>query len=331
MRTLILAALLALPAHAATLPATPVDIAAVLASAKPGDTIVLAPGEYGRTGLRDKTFSPALVIQAKGAVLNGWGFSNVTGLAITGGTAKPICPALPCYAKGIEVFGGGNILIDGMAFVGPAIGTDAYGLNFRQTKNVGVSRSTFSGFKVGLVLDHTSDFTVTSNHFTLNRADGIDVAQGWRGTITGNVCDAMRPAERRASRLRAAVEPAGRAADLRHRRSLQPRLWPDAGVLRLQPRQERRGRRRLRPHHHRGQYRRRGLPAGHQPDEWARQRGAQQPGGHLSRRAVPRLDQRRTGCRALRQHCRAGRGQGRDHGCGLLGRFDVSFALCLRC
>jgi regulator of RNase E activity RraA len=64
------------PAAAETLNATPATAEAVLKAAKPGDVVVLAAGDYARTGLRDRMFAPRLTIQAKGATLNGWGFSK---------------------------------------------------------------------------------------------------------------------------------------------------------------------------------------------------------------------------------------------------------------
>jgi hypothetical protein len=183
LKAMLLALLCALPgaALAAVLPATPATVEAVLKAAQPGDTITMASGVYGRTGLRDRTFAPRLTIQAAGATLTGWGMSNVAGLNLIGGTLRPVCPALPCYNAAFDVYGGGDMLFTGQAVSGPDVGVDGYGLRVRQARGVTIEKGVFSGFKVGLVFDHASDFAVTANHFTLNRADGIDVAQGWRG------------------------------------------------------------------------------------------------------------------------------------------------------
>jgi hypothetical protein len=74
------------PAKAATLKATPATLAAAIASARGGDTILLSPGPPADIVVRGRTFSPQLTITSadpkRPAVLGGLQLSGVTGVRL---------------------------------------------------------------------------------------------------------------------------------------------------------------------------------------------------------------------------------------------------------
>ena len=80
-----LVALAATPGCAATGPATPDNVNAVIAGARAGDVIRLTPGNYGQIVVKGKEWKPALVIEAGDAVIDRVTLEAVTGLHWRGG------------------------------------------------------------------------------------------------------------------------------------------------------------------------------------------------------------------------------------------------------
>jgi hypothetical protein len=171
------------------------SIAALLANAKPGDTVVLPPGDYGPETITGLTFSPAVTVDARALKSTNITFQDVTGLHFQGGAwANAIGEtwAGHTWAIAANCLRCHDVSFDGATFVGPppdAPGRDfaGYGISFVNSDHVSVANSKFTGFKMGVGFSFTSDFTATGNDFGYLTSDGIDVGQGWRGRIEGNV------------------------------------------------------------------------------------------------------------------------------------------------
>lgn len=193
------------PAAAATLPATSANLIAQLAAAKPGDTVV-ATGDLGTPTLANYSRSPAVTLDMRQASMMSGVLKQVTGLHVLGGKFTPK-GQVTVKSAGALVYGYSlmcadctDVAIAGAAFVGPEsaqpglpyVPGDGYGFQVVRGAKISVTGSTFAGFKVGLTLGAVDGFTVDHNDFAHMRADGLDVAQSWHGTITYNDCHETR-------------------------------------------------------------------------------------------------------------------------------------------
>ena len=160
----IAALLLALaPVSAAATVATPATLDTVLKTAKPGDTITLAPGSYAPIGLRDRHWTRAITIDASAAELRSARFDNVGGMTWHGGS-----------------FGGADVEQVGFRVeVGDHIAID--GVTFRHFANVGI------------VLGRVTDARLTNNVVTDSGSDGIDIAMSQRVVVDHNRCTDFKP------------------------------------------------------------------------------------------------------------------------------------------
>jgi len=171
------------------------SIAALLAHARPGATVVLPPGDYGPETIRGMSFSPALTVDARGLRSKNITFRDVTGLHVRGGkwgNAMGETWAGHTWAVAITCQRCHDVTFDAATVTGPPLdapGRDfaGYGLSFIDSDRVAVTNSTFTGFKMGVGFTRTGDFVATGNDFGFMTSDGIDVGQGWRGRIEDNV------------------------------------------------------------------------------------------------------------------------------------------------
>jgi hypothetical protein len=193
--------LLAAPAAAASLTATPADaLAVVTALAQPGDVVTLAPGVYGPVNLRGRTFNPPLTINATGATLTNWTFRDGGGLVLNGATVVTVCDPLKVCGAGLAVERWNGFIAKGLTALGPEESRPGYmgavadgtGLRIASATAVTVSDSDFIGWERGLTMTLTDGFTVKGNHFTRMRVDGLDVALSHKGVIEANNCEGFR-------------------------------------------------------------------------------------------------------------------------------------------
>jgi len=171
------------------------SIAALLAQAKPGDTVVLPAGEYANEAISGLTFSPAVTLDARAAKVTTFSAKDVTGLHVKGGTwANAIGEtwAGRTWAIAIACERCHDVTFDAVTVTGPpadAPGREfaGYGISFLSSDHVAVTNSTFTGFRMGLGFSLTADFAAVGNDFGFMTSDGIDVGQGWRGRIEDNI------------------------------------------------------------------------------------------------------------------------------------------------
>lgn len=150
------------PAFAKTLNATPATIAANISAALPGDTIVLAPGNYGRISIANRNWSSPITIDATQAKLL---------LSVVN-------------SSGADVKGGGYSGALGAGQAGYAISvTNSHHLTFSAPK--------ISNSQRAMVLDHSHHIAITAPDMTGMIVDGIDLSSSQFVNIDGARCTAF--------------------------------------------------------------------------------------------------------------------------------------------
>ena len=187
------------PVPPATSGITPAGFAAALASAKPGDTLLLAAGDFGLMQSR-QTYLPAITIKsadpANKAKFRGLDLQNVKGIRFVGITFDYQFKAGdPLHVKPFSVATCYDIGFDGCLFDGDnGMGLDATSNGFSVGRGLAIDGSTkivvtnckFKTWALGLLLTNSADVTVKDNEIYDIRSDGIDCVQVQRVVIEGN-------------------------------------------------------------------------------------------------------------------------------------------------
>ena len=139
----------------AIITATPRTLPAALASARSGDTIRLAEGSYRDVRI-DRTFSPAVTIEATDTIVRGLRIAG-GGVLWRGGTVSA-----PAGRNGFAA-AGYAALVTG--------------------QNVTFSGTTFTNAKKAMVLDRAKGVTVMDSSFLRNGEDGIIASRTARLTV----------------------------------------------------------------------------------------------------------------------------------------------------
>lgn len=149
---------------AAALLATPADLPSVLARARGGDTVTLAPGTYPTVMLARRDFSAPLTIDARGASVAGLNVDGVKGLVWRGGNLKAPVP-------------------EGIAAKGYAV------LIVRST-DITLRGARITAAKRGIVVGESRNVLLSGNRITGVTVDGVNVGAGNSFiTIDGNFCE----------------------------------------------------------------------------------------------------------------------------------------------
>lgn len=137
--------------------AQPGNLAQVLATARSGDRIVLAPGRYGEVTIPRRTYKPAITIDAGQARLSGLTIFQAAGVNWNGGQLE-----------------------------GPR--SQTWGLRIDFADHVAVTGMTLTGPRIGLLVSRSTDVDVLNNRFDGVRSDGVNIAMSQRVRIIGNQC-----------------------------------------------------------------------------------------------------------------------------------------------
>jgi hypothetical protein len=177
-------------------------LAEVVGHARPGDTIVLSPGEYREIRIAKRHFEPAITLDATKATLYGLRLIDSGGFIIKGGEFRLPAPVTK-PSTGAQIYGSAlrmdradHITIQGSHFVGPGhadVGSglaygEGHGLTVAHGSAFVVEDTTFVGFFAGLVFSEVDDFRISNVMASAMRSDGIDVAAGHNGVIEGIQC-----------------------------------------------------------------------------------------------------------------------------------------------
>jgi len=148
-------------------------------TASPGATIVLAPGDYGQISLSDLKFETPVTLVAQNVRTTGFVLKNVAGLRINGMTVTLDQPD----AGRLAVDDSQDIQFSGLVAQGLATGQ---GLYFTNSSGVRVEKSSFSGFRNGVVLSGCHDAVIEGATFRRLGADGVTSAGASRLLIKDN-------------------------------------------------------------------------------------------------------------------------------------------------
>lgn len=166
-------------AFAAELPATPANILAVFAQAKPGD--VLRPvGDFSVVVLQAKTFSPPLIVEASEATFQAVILKGVSGVRWTGGTFN----TLPKGRDALNVNAGRDLVFEGLTVQGD--GT-AGGVAFRDSQDVALVASRLFRPRTGIATVNVVRARIVGNLIMGWAADGIGLAATSDSLISRNV------------------------------------------------------------------------------------------------------------------------------------------------
>ncbi len=182
----------AVPSDAATLVATPANLAAMLSRAVGGDTVKLV-GTFGEVRLTNRAFTSRVTIDASSAVMNTtMVLDHDRNVAVSGGTFN--IAANGQWAKGIAVYEGANVYIDGVTVHGGGT-VDQFGVSFSGTHNVQVTNSKFSGLYSAIGLGSLTAGFIAKNTIVGSTSDGIDIADSHNVTAVLNSCTGTNPRE----------------------------------------------------------------------------------------------------------------------------------------
>jgi hypothetical protein len=164
----------------AVLVATPANVVAQLAAAKPGDTVQLV-GAFDHVALKNRVFSPPLTLDLTQATLVNLHLDAAQGVTIQGGVFK----AKPGDWLGALYVGGhcAHVKISGVtidASGGP-------GVTFRDSMDCSLESSRIDNTRVGVTVMNVDGFSVVGNTLVGMSADGVDVYSCWLGRVTHNV------------------------------------------------------------------------------------------------------------------------------------------------
>jgi hypothetical protein len=201
-----LLSLVAAPAAAAVVTATPATFDAAWVAAGCGDTITLGAGDYGPRVLAPKACAAKpVVINAKAATtLTAWTAKRVSGLELRDGPLRSVGGGAALTFEGSKLADGSpgadcrNITVLRARAVGPFravpgepfVAGDGYGVGFSRCQDVAVQDSSFTGFKVGILFGQTSRAAAIGNACAMMRSDCINFGQVWGGRAERNVCHA---------------------------------------------------------------------------------------------------------------------------------------------
>lgn len=160
-------------ASAATLSATPSNIARLIVEARPGDRIQLTPGAYGKVSIKNVHCRRGLRIDGNGATLTGLMVHRSKCLIFENLElyADPLGEKAPFVVRNSEDIHFEAINVHGSLDGDPQ--NDVGGLMIRDSARVSVTASEFHQLFVGLSHLNSQDLTFAGNRFHDLQMDGI--------------------------------------------------------------------------------------------------------------------------------------------------------------
>jgi Ca2+-binding RTX toxin-like protein len=176
------------------------ELQAALSSAVGDDRIVLADGNYGKVNVFNRNYASTVTIEAatpSGAHIDGLfvaGSKNLNFIGLDVGRALNAGELTSTQLSWIK--SSSNITLDGMHFHGSLDGnpkTDGVGLTVTSVTGFEVTNSKFDDLYRGLVLQKSTNATISNNEITTIRSDGIISAANDDLLIQGNHIGEFRP------------------------------------------------------------------------------------------------------------------------------------------
>jgi hypothetical protein len=175
--------------------ATAAELRSAARSARPGDTILLAPGDYGLVNLDSIRHSGGFVNirsadPANRARLGQILLRGTAGLSISGIDAQS-------GASPVVNISGSNIRLAGNRIRGGLVNQDPWddgqtGVHVRTADNVLLLNNDFQDLRAAVYIQNTRDFTLRHNSFAHLR-EGVNVASVTRADISNNLFHSFKP------------------------------------------------------------------------------------------------------------------------------------------
>jgi len=162
---------------ATTHAATPAQLTAALKAAKGGDTIALAPGNYGALVLNQVFDKPVTVTSAdatRPAVIAQMVLNRAVNITFSN---LEVTSVTRLYDYLIRVNGGSGITFDKLFIHGPLDGapTDRHGILVAQSNGFTIARSRIVQIGVGIAVNQSRDITIRDNDISLIGVDAIEI------------------------------------------------------------------------------------------------------------------------------------------------------------
>ena len=179
------------------------DLTAKLGTVKAGDTLLLAPGNYGLITIKSKNFVTPITIKSASATnpakieqLNITGSRGITISGIDLGSPLDASEVVNNCHNTAQITNSSYISFDKVHVYGSLDGNptnDRDGLSFRGSNNISVTNSKFEQLARGVLVGTSQDVKIADNSFTYLSTDGIDFAQVQRVSVDGNTFSHFTP------------------------------------------------------------------------------------------------------------------------------------------
>lgn len=185
-----------------TIVSNSVELLSALATASPGDTIELAPGNYGDVVLDGYTFTDNVTItsqfQNNPATFDTLQVKNSSHLTLDNiAVSNVLDEGEPDWVSAFRIDKSAHITVVNSEISGSADGNntnDGQGLLVLDSTNITLDGNTFHDLKTGLSVGRSEYVTVTGNTFTDIRSDGANFANVRHILVDGNAFSNFHPA-----------------------------------------------------------------------------------------------------------------------------------------
>jgi hypothetical protein len=186
LRYLLAIALLMAPAaaRAATIPvATPAQLQAAWKAAKPGDTILLAPGNYGAVPINDAQYDGTVTVKSadpkRPAMFTRATLNSARNLTLSGLEFAYVPPPGETVTQPmVRINNGSNITLDGVYVHGVIDGNvapDAHGVIAAGVDGLTIANSRFLEINIGIGVSSSRNVTIRNNDISMIGIDAIEI------------------------------------------------------------------------------------------------------------------------------------------------------------
>lgn len=172
------------PAIAAAPVTSLAELEAAIAAAKGGETILIAPGDYGDVRVFDRAYSSPVTLRSANAQVPARlrrvriiGSRNVRVENVSIG--YPLAPTEPVWTRMAEVIRSRGVCFSGVGVHSSLDGNpqnDGWGLNVRDSQDVEIRDSEFQQLVIGILAEGSDGLIVRNNDFHDLQRDGADFA-----------------------------------------------------------------------------------------------------------------------------------------------------------
>lgn len=158
----------------------PAELEAAVASAAPGDRLLLAAGAYGALDLRGIRFAPAALIAAADPgnppVFSSIYLNDVGGVAFKGVRVEYGPTQAPLTSYAVNILGSADVDLDGLEILSAQngiAGDDAYGVNIRDSARISVRNNNIHDVYRGVAVFDSDDVAIARNRISKVGSDGV--------------------------------------------------------------------------------------------------------------------------------------------------------------